>query len=267
MKKQEQIRGALDLLEEAVHLLRRAPYKFILQYYVGAFPFVVGFLYFWADMSRGPFAQNHVAETALGLSFLYVWMKCWQSVFCLNLHAMLMEQNEEAFSFRRILRLIATNLILQPYSIFAISISILIILPFGWVAAFFQNLLVIGDGIDLDLRSTVRRSWRLASMWPAQNHRILMILLLFTVVVFMNLGALLLFVPQVLKTLFGFETIFTLSGFHALNTTFLSVLVGLTYLCVDPLIACVYTLRCFYGESIESGADLISELKGMAKAS
>lgn len=267
MSKPNQIRGALDLLEESVHLLRRAPYRLLLQYYVGAFPFILGFLYFWADMSRGAFAQNHVAESALGVSFLYIWMKCWQSAFCINLHSFLMEQEEQAFSFPRLLRLVATNLILQPYAIFVLPISALLILPFGWTIAFFQSLLVMGDAIDLDLRKVTRKSWRLACLWPAQNHRLLIVLSLFTVVVFLNLGLLMLFVPQMLKTLFGFETVFTLSGFHVFNTTFLSVLIGLTYLCVDPLLACVYTLRAFYGESVESGADLTSELKAIAKAS
>ena len=267
MKKPEQIRGALDLLEEAVHLLRRAPYQLLLQYYTGTFPFILGFLYFWADMSRGAFAQKHVAESALGVSFLYVWMKCWQSVFCINLHSFLMELDPQPFSFPRILRLIATNLIIQSYAIFALPISALLLLPFGWTIAFFQSLLVIGDATDLNLRKVIRKSWRLASLWPAQNHRVLIVLSLFMGVVFLNLGMLLLFIPDLLKTLFGIETVFTLSGFHVLNTTFLSVLIGLTYLCVDPLLACIYTLRVFYGESLETGADLASELKALAKAS
>jgi hypothetical protein len=37
--------------------------------------------------------------------------------------------------------------------------------------------------------------------------------------------------------------------------------VALTYLCLGPLIKAVYTLRCFYAESLESGRDLIVELE------
>jgi len=174
---------------------------------------------------------------------------------------------EQSFSFPRILRLVATHTILQPYCVFVLPISFLIVLPFGWTFAFFQNLLLIGNGNDLNLKETIRTSWRLASIWPAQNHRLLAILGIFTFVVFVNIGVLMLMVPQLLKTLLAIETIFTLSGFHVLNTTFLSVLVAITYLCVDPLTGAVYTLRCFYGKSIESGADLVAELKGLAKAS
>ena len=35
---------------------------------------------------------------------------------------------------------------------------------------------------------------------------------------------------------------------------------GLTYVCVDPILKTVYALRCFYGESLESGEDLKAEL-------
>ena len=31
---------------------------------------------------------------------------------------------------------------------------------------------------------------------------------------------------------------------------------GLTYLCVDPILKTIYALRCFYGESLQSGEDL-----------
>jgi hypothetical protein len=266
-KKTEEVHGALDLSEEGVHLIRRAPLRLLLQYYVGSFPFVIGFLYFWADMSRGAFAHRHISEAALGVSVLYIWMKCWQSVYCLNLYSRLSTQQEQTFPLKRILRIIATQMILQPYGVFLIPFSILIVLPFAWTFGFFQNVLVIGDGNDLNLRRIIRTSWRLASLWAAQNHRMLLIVTVFTFVVFINVGVLLLFLPQLLKMLFGIETIFTLSGFHVLNTTFLSVVVAITYLCVDPLIATVYTLRCFYGESIGSGADLVAELNGLAEAS
>jgi hypothetical protein len=46
-----------------------------------------------------------------------------------------------------------------------------------------------------------------------------------------------------------------------LNTTFFAVIFSLTYLCVDPIVKAVYALRCFYGESLESGEDLKTELR------
>src|SRR5207302_1722821 len=45
------------------------------------------------------------------------------------------------------------------------------------------------------------------------------------------------------------------------NSTFFAAMFGLTYLCADPLLKAIYTLRCFYGESLRSGEDLKAELK------
>ena len=60
-------RGAIELIEEAVHLLRRAPLSVLAGYYAGSLPFVLALLYFWADMSRSPLAYDHLAGGAWGL--------------------------------------------------------------------------------------------------------------------------------------------------------------------------------------------------------
>ena len=260
-------RDSLDLLEEAVHLLRQAPLQVLFLYFIGAFPMILGFLYFWADMSRGPFAHRHVAEAAFGVALLYIWMKCWQSVFCARLLSHLLGQSPPKYFLPRVWNLVSIQTILQPLGLFLLPISFLILLPFGWMFAFFQNLLITGNGNDPDLRRVLRRSWRLATLWPSQNHRLLIVIALFGFVVFINIAVSMIMIPMLLRMLFGIETMFTLSGIHIFNTTFLAVAFALTYLCIDPLIAVVYTLRCFYGESIETGADLISNLKNLPKAS
>ena len=77
--------AALDVAEEAVHLLRTAPAHVIAAYYVGSIPFILGLLYLWADMSRSAFAGRHCAPAALGLALLFVWMKIWQTIFAVGL--------------------------------------------------------------------------------------------------------------------------------------------------------------------------------------
>ena len=260
-------RGSLDLLEEAVHLLRQAPFQVLFLYFIGAFPLILGFLYFLADMSRGPFAHRHVAESAFGLALLYIWMKCWQSVFCGRLLSHLLGQSPQKYSLSRIWNLVSTQTIFQPLSLFLLPLAFLILLPFGWMFAFFQNLLIQGCGNDPEPGRVMRTSWRLATLWPGQNHRLLLVVGMFGFIVFINIAVLMILIPMLLRMLFGIETMFTLSGIHILNTTFLAVALAFTYLCIDPLFAVVYTLRCFYGEAIETGADLISDLKNLPKAS
>jgi hypothetical protein len=63
--------------------------------------------------------------------------------------------------------------------------------------------------------------------------------------------------------LFDVESVFT-HGESMVNSTFFAAVFGLTYLCVDPIVKTIYTLRCFYGEAVESGEDLKVELRGFA---
>ena len=85
--------------------------------------------------------------------------------------------------------------------------------------------------------------------------------------VFLNWVVTGLMLPHLVKMLFGIESVFTRSAFSLLNTTFFAGMFGLTYLCVDPILKTVYVLRCFYGESLESGEDLRAELNSCAAAS
>ena len=75
----------------------------------------------------------------------------------------------------------------------------------------------------------------------------------------------LLLVPWLLKTLFDVETIFSMSSAHIMNNTFFAVVCSLSYLCLDPLMKASYCLRCFYGESLQTGEDLKVELRSSAR--
>ena len=88
-RRQQQAKSALEWIEEATHLLRTSPLSVLAAYSIGALPFVLGLLFFWADMSRSPFAKQHVVEAALGMTLLFLWMKTWQSIFCLRLRALI----------------------------------------------------------------------------------------------------------------------------------------------------------------------------------
>ncbi|MBN2307800.1 MAG: hypothetical protein JXR94_02445, partial [Candidatus Hydrogenedentes bacterium] len=97
--------GALALMEEAVHLLRRAPARTLAMYYVGASPFVLGILYFWADMGQGAFARTRCAGASLGVALLFLWMKAWQAAFARELWAQRSETPPPRWTLRRAGRL------------------------------------------------------------------------------------------------------------------------------------------------------------------
>jgi hypothetical protein len=98
-------------------------------------------------------------------------------------------------------------------------------------------------------------------LWPQQNHFMLAIMSAFGIFVSLNLMTACFLLPNLVKMLFGIESVFTRSGLSLLNSTFFFATFGLAYLCVDPIFKTIYALRCFYGESQRSGADLRADLR------
>jgi hypothetical protein len=262
--RRQQGKGAFDFIEEATHLLRTAPPATLAVYYLGAIPFVLGLLYFWADMSRSPFANQHLAEAALGVSLLFLWMKFCQTIFARRVRAQIAAEPGPPLNFRRCVRIFLTQTILQPPGLFIIPLALVPVMPFAWVYAFFQNATALAGGDDSSASKLFNKSWKQAALWPLQNHLGLAIMLAFAFCVFLNWTIACLMLPGLFKMLFGLESTFSKSPYVMLNTTFFAGMFGLTYLCVDPVLKTIYALRCFYGESLTSGGDLKAELKAIA---
>jgi hypothetical protein len=264
--RRQQGKGASDLIEEATHLLRTAPAATLAAYYVGTTPFTLGLLYFWADMSRSPFANRHLAETSLLVGVLFIWMKFWQAVFACRVRAHIAAQPPVLLNFRSAMNLLLAQTILQPWGLFLIPLSMAPAVPFAWVYAWFQNVTALADGDHSGVSRLCKKSWRQAMLWPRQNHLVLVIMLAFAFCVFLNWATVCLILPGLLKMLLGVESTFSKSPYAMLNTTFFAGMFSLTYLCVDPILKTVYSLRCFYGESLQTGEDLKSELRSFAVA-
>ena len=251
-RSRERLEGsALEILDEAVHLLRAAPAVDLAAFYVGAVPFALGLLHFWMDMRRSAFAHRHAASAALGVAALYVWMKCWQAVFARRLRARLSGAGVPS-GVRPWTRHLSVQIALQPLALFALPVAFLLTLPFGWVYAFFQNVSLTGDAA---------RARRLGALWPGQNHLLIAVLVLFALFVFLNLATLLFASPWILQTFFGIETVFSRSPVSMLNSTFLLVAIVMTWLATAPLARAAYVLRCFRGESLTTGEDLRADLR------
>ena len=259
-------RGALELIEEAVHLLRLAPAGVLLTYYAGALPFVLTLLYYWADMSRGSYASDRAGLGALVLAALFLWMKTWQAVFAAQLRARISGHAAAPWTPRRLGRLFAVQAALQPLGLFVLPLSVPLIVTFGWAFAFSQNLTAVAAECD-GVRASSRRAAQQAGLWKGQNASLLLILGAFGLFVFIDSAVGIYQVPSIAKTLLGIETTFTRSGLAAVfNTTYLATAVAVAWLCLDPLVKAAYALRCFYGESLQTGEDLKAELKPFVAA-
>lgn len=252
---------AQDLIEEAVHLLRTAPVAALAVYYAGSLPFVLGALYFWADMGESPSARQHVVEAALGVSLLFLWMKFCHALFARRLRAHLADEKSAAPGWRDAARVALWQAVLQPTGLFLLPLAAVTVLPFPWVCAFYQNLTALAEAEIPGARALIGKAARHARLWPQQNVSGLLVGAAFTAFVFLNCCVVCGVLPGLLKTLLGIETVFSRGGVALLNTTFFATMFGLTYLCADPILKSFYVLRCFYGEALQSGADLRAELK------
>jgi hypothetical protein len=251
-------KGGLDLCEEAVHLLRLVPTRLIATYYLGSVPFILGLLFFWADMSSSATARDHIAPAALALTLLYLWMLTWQSIFARGLRAELAGGESDAISIGGWFRIAAAQAAVQPWKLIALPVAAGLLVPFPEVYVFFHN---------ASLMDSTGSARRLARLWPRENLKFLAILSLLSIVVFLNAGMAVVALPYLMKMLLGIDTVFTRSPYTFLNTTFLAVVSGLAYLVINPFVKAFYVLRCFHGESLTTGEDLRVELKaGIAAA-
>ena len=260
-KPQEHRKSAILILEEAVQLLRKAPLFLLSSYYIGTLPFILGLLYFWADMSRSADAKSYHAVASLGLALLYIWMKCWQVVFAERVKMNISGQPALRWPLQRMLTLVTTQTLIHATAFFILPLAALVAIPFGWCYAFYQNITAEGMTEVDDLKALCKKAWFQAKLWPRQNHMLLAIFFIFGIVVFLNVGSAIYILPHLLKKYFGLESMFTLSGSHVINTTFWVVTMGISYLCMNPLVKTVYVLRCFYGGALKSGDDLKTDLK------
>src|SRR5271155_2090940 len=138
-------KSAVELYEEAVYLLRRAPASALATYYTGSLPFVLAFQFFWADMSQSAFAYEHCAPAALGLALLFLWMMHWQALFVRRLHAELSGAPPPAWSSKQTRRLGLVQITLQPTKFLVLPVALLMLLPFAGAYAFYQNLMAVRD--------------------------------------------------------------------------------------------------------------------------
>lgn len=247
---------ALQLVEEAVHLLRGAPAWTLAVYYLGAVPFVLGLLFFWAHTTWFQPADAEVAWGALGLVVLFGAMKAMQAEFCARLLAQRMGGEMPAWSWARLGRVAIAQMRLQPWTLLVSFFALIVTLPFGWVYAYGQSLTVIGNDERLHHEAATQ-----AKLWPSQNHIGLMMISLLALAAWINLAAAFFLIPWLANRLLGIENIFGFSGWGFFNTTFLASVTALTWLAIDPLVKAFYVLRVFHGRSRRTGEDLRVELQ------
>ncbi len=256
--------GAVDVVEEAFHLVRTAGMGSFLLYYAGGVPWAMGMLYFAADMSRSSLAGRDAAFAAAAMTGLWLWKRFCQAAFCARLWDRLSPGHLPALGAGGRLRALSALWFAQAFRLPFVALGLFFALPLGWILAFFQNLNALAltqAPSDRPLRTLVGRSIRFSHDQWAQNHGVLLIFFLVSLFTWINLVASCMVLPTLVKAIFGIESLFTISPMVAVtNTTFLLGTWLLMQLVIDPLFNAAYVLRCFHASSLDTGADLLSRL-------
>ncbi|HEY4300614.1 MAG TPA: DUF4129 domain-containing protein [Candidatus Didemnitutus sp.] len=245
----------IELLEEAVHLLRSQPGD-VAVYYLATGPFALGFLYFWGYVSWFDPSDGAIAWGAILLVVLFGLMKVGQRHFVQRLLARRLEREPPAFAWRRLPANLATQFRVQGPGVVAVPLMLVATIPFGWIYAYFQSALAVPEDGPDGAAGARREAWKMAILWPGQNHRGLLIITVLWLAVFENIAIAFYFLPALGTRLLGLHTIFEHSGWMLLNTTFLFLMASLTHLLVDPLVKAFYVLRVFYGRSRRRGDEV-----------
>ena len=245
------VRNSIDMLEEAVNLLRGAKLDTAVTFLIGAVPLTLAYLFFLTDMNRSPYAFEHLPWASLGLALLYVWKSSWQALFMAKLYQQLSPSEAPAASpWQAIL----TQSTLQP-------LSLILPLPFPWTSAFFRNVALFSALGRPDALAAARRQSFYATR---QNFATISIVALGALLLFVNVLITIIMLPQLARSFLGIEGDLARLSNLIVNPTTLGVAAAITWMAVDPLLDAVHVLRCFYGESLVTGADLRAAVKRAA---
>ena len=159
-----------DVIEETANVLRAAPATALLAYYLGGIPFVTLFLDYAARLTSGVGSQRLAVTGALWLTLAFIWMKCWQAVFAGHIMATIRRTAPPRWTAARAWRMAIQQTALQPLGLILIPLAALLVIPFAWTHAFFQNITILGDGEEASVTALAGKSWQQAQTWPRLNY-------------------------------------------------------------------------------------------------
>lgn len=163
----------LELVERAYYLLKQSSWNVRASYMLGTLPFGLALLYFWTDMSRNPFAANHHLRGSLLLTVLFFWMKSWQALFVKDLAEQIQVAATRSFTIKERIRFHLRTAVIQGSGLLFLPLSAILLLPFPWVYAFYQNALYYNADPDLTWKEVLAHARKKARLWPIQNHQVI----------------------------------------------------------------------------------------------
>ncbi|HEV3199257.1 MAG TPA: DUF4129 domain-containing protein [Bryobacteraceae bacterium] len=266
--------GAIPAMEDAVRLLRQAPLATLVCHWVGSAPFALVVMWFWNDLTNPRTLDSTGALESFVLALLLVWMNCWRAVFAGRLRRQLGETTALASSAgglaagparwtaRRIWRLVAVQSFFGATKLVIMPLAWLTMFPLASTVAFYRNLAALSGGEDLDPLQLMAKARKLAVVEAGQSWALLPLFAFLHLLITVNLAIVLALLPRLVRMLTGYESAFSRSGsYFAFNPLFFLLVVAVSWIAFDPFVQAVYCVRCFRGESLETGEDLLAGLR------
>ncbi len=261
----------LHTMEESTALLRRCQARDWFWWFAGTAPFVCVLLHFLNDMCRAANAQQHLAESALFLATSYGFMKVAHAVFGdLLLRKLRGDEEAPPLPFRGKLRLVTSQLLIHSTSLWILFLASVALLPMAWVYAFYHNANILALPVFREggrTRDLFKQAFTQCHYRPRQNHGVMMILSLFSLLVWLNIATGSALTLVLMKSITGSENAFSRNPWLFISTGFIGATMAISYMIAGPFVKACYAVRCFYGQSRKSGEDIAVQFRSASKLS
>ena len=261
----------IDLIEEAIHLLRRAPIETYAFFLVGITPFVLCFFRFCSEMSYSKFAETDLPGFASTLALSYLWMKAFQYLACRQLVVVYTRDSSNQPTLGRILRSCVHQAAIHPFGLIAkpmaalaaipgfLTFVPLLMLPASIIFSFFQNasILITGE------RGDFAKCWHLSVTRGRTAASLLLLSLFLRIVIFLNVYTTIGISPYLLKALFGVDTFLSRDFRWLISFSYLVGIGLISYFAVDLLIKAIQVIQVCRAEAQATGQDLQRSLMSL----
>jgi hypothetical protein len=264
----------IDLIEEAIHLLRRAPIETYAFFLVGITPFVLCFFRFCSEMSYSKFAETDLPGFASTLALSYLWMKAFQYLACRQLVVVYTRDSSNQPTLGRILRSCVHQAAIHPFGLIAkpmaalaaipgfLTFVPLLMLPASIIFSFFQNasILITGE------RGDFAKCWHLSVTRGRTAASLLLLSLFLRIVIFLNVYTTIAVLPYLLKALFGVDTFLSRDFRWLISFSYLVGIGLISYFAVDLLNKAIQVIEVCRAEAQTTGQDLKRSLMSLTAA-
>jgi hypothetical protein len=264
----------IDVIEEAIHLLRRAPIETYAFFLVGIAPFVLCFFQFCSEMSYSEFAGSSLPGFAATLALSYLWMKALQYLACRQLVMVYTGELSNRGNFGRILKSCIHQAAIHPIGLFAKPMAALVsvpgfltfvpllMLPASIICSFFQNASILITGEPGDFA----KCWHLSVNRGRAAASLLFLSSFLRIVIFLNVYVTIGILPYLLKALFGIDTFLSRDFRWLISFSYLVGIGLISYFVVDLLTKGIQVVEVCRAEAQISGKDLQRSLRSLTAA-